>query len=770
MEAANLDKNHPSAAMAPGELVLLNGRHVGARRLLGTPTTFIGRSGDCDIRLNVDGVDPIHCLVAVVADGVRLHDLNSIHGTSLNGAAVVNAMLHHGDLVNVGPFQFRVELNAAPSSSAKKDEKSVEDHREAVRIQAAAIAAQQAALDEEETRLAQRRNDLHQQEEQLSARLAEKQREVQLWSDYAKAERDALREEKINQEKLHAKLEEDLLNAKQELAKEQQDLTLERQRIKNVYNRLRLRWQRQGSGEREKFHEEVLKLQANAKALDQRQAALLAEEASLKQATLQWGAQRELYARQLQDDRTALKEAQERWRRRRSQEILVLKGLKRQTEETQIALKRARHLLIEEKWAWDKQLESLQQELHGLNNRIIHQRARVQAQGEEIARFDALLRERQMKDSRSPKDAPETAAGPADQKRPESTQVAILPQETGSAPQTPEAPANDGQRRFDGLEHLNGELADQRLHLIEQFGRLAEFQDTWQRLRDQAAVEVETLAQRLLVQGQSLEERERQTAAVETVLQQRQQEMDAVRQEIQLCRAHLKTRMQMVEKDYQEQVLAVRQKETLLHEQLAELEQLRLRWNQRRQEMIDQLRSKRASLDEQQKETQKRRVALFEKTQQIEEEKRIFAEKAIALEQYRQEILLRAKDPAAKRRIERLRRRWLTLNSTLIRTAKAEREATKNDLLQLETQRAEMMKSLNQLTQDESASAKRKTLLEEGEAVLKARRAQLEQEFSKLQRQSERSQEKTLRLQDDIDTLATVVYEEADGPRIEKAA
>src|SRR5207244_3424321 len=100
-------------------------------------------------------------------------------------------------------------------------------------------------------------------------------------------------------------------------------------------------------------------------------------------------------------------------------------------------------------------------------------------------------------------------------------------------------------------------------------------------------------------------------------------------------------------------------------------------------------------------------------------------------EQYRQEVFLRAKDPTAQRRVERLRRRWLTLNAVLIRNAKAEREATRKDLQTLESQRFDLAKSLDQATQTDAALAERQAAIEEQEAVLKTRHALLEDELSK---------------------------------------
>jgi len=66
----------------------------------------------------VDGIDPLHCVLAFGLDGVQLRDLNSVHGTYVNGERVENVTLRDGDLLKVGPFQFRVELTAAPCRRA----------------------------------------------------------------------------------------------------------------------------------------------------------------------------------------------------------------------------------------------------------------------------------------------------------------------------------------------------------------------------------------------------------------------------------------------------------------------------------------------------------------------------------------------------------------------------------------------------------------------------------------------------------------------------
>jgi pSer/pThr/pTyr-binding forkhead associated (FHA) protein len=742
MEAANPhNSQRPAATSGPGELILQNGRQAGARRALGVPTTFLGRQDGCDIRLNVDGVAPMHCVLVASPDGLHVRDLNSAHGTCVNGERVESAWLRHGDVLNVGPFQFRVELTPASATPAAPMAEPSEHTREALRIQAAAVAAQQIALEEEEARLELRRQNLEHQEEQLAAHLAEKQRHVQIWTQYTASERDALHKEKLEHEKQRALQTQELLKAQQEVSDGQQKNLRERQRIDTVYQRLRTRWRRHGEAERQRHHRQTLKLQAESQTLQERQATLTAQEAAHAQDVLCLNTERELFTRQMRDEHDRLNDQQQTWRRRRSQEHAALKAKELSVAEAQANLQKAGTLLAREKANWDQQHDALQKELHGLNNRIVHQRMRIQQQEEELARLDDAVRER-----RSQADEPE----------PIECEVEELADD-------PAADAPAGQHRMAELDRLAGELVDQRVHLIEQYARLGQIQDAWQRQRDQAAAELDCLAQRLAAEEDALSQRDRQTILIEDSLRERQEEINAARQDLQVWRAQWKSHEATFTHEHQTQMAALRQKETLLQEQLADLVALRQRWNQRRQQEIEQQRTTRTLLEQQQRDTHQLRAELFDKTQQLESEKRVLAEKALALEQYRQEVFFRANDPASQRRVERLRRRWLTLNATVIRTAKIEREAVQKALLALEALRAEMQEQTNQRMVADTSLAEKQAALDEREAILKARQLHLEHELKCLeQRAPER------RTREQVEILAQMMYEN-DTP-IEKAA
>ena len=92
----------------PAELVIQNGRLKGTSRPLSQSLTLIGRSADCDLRLNVDGIHPLHCLLAQTPDGLMLRDLSGDGTVLVNGESVPVGSLQNGDVLAVGPFQFVV--------------------------------------------------------------------------------------------------------------------------------------------------------------------------------------------------------------------------------------------------------------------------------------------------------------------------------------------------------------------------------------------------------------------------------------------------------------------------------------------------------------------------------------------------------------------------------------------------------------------------------------------------------------------------------------
>src|SRR5204863_4675650 len=155
---------------------------------------------------------------------------------------------------------------------------------------------------------------------------------------------------------------------------------------------------------------------------------------------------------------------------------------------------------------------------------------------------------------------------------------------------------------------------------------------------------------------------------------------------------------------------------------LGALVDLRQRWATRRQQELVKLREERLGLDATRKALGRQRLALADQTAILERDKRIVAEKSLALERHRQELLAKA-SPAAQRRLERLRRRWIALNAAAIRAAARERESFKAILLALEERLDELHQRAEAVAQAEADLAQRQTSWEHKQTLVAARQS-----------------------------------------------
>ena len=66
----------------------------------------IGRKHGNDIQLNDLTVSGRHSLITVAGQNTYVDDLGSTNGTLLNGARIAKSLLKHGDIIQVGNYQF----------------------------------------------------------------------------------------------------------------------------------------------------------------------------------------------------------------------------------------------------------------------------------------------------------------------------------------------------------------------------------------------------------------------------------------------------------------------------------------------------------------------------------------------------------------------------------------------------------------------------------------------------------------------------------------
>ncbi len=117
------------------QLTILTGARKGERLALEQPVIRLGRSEDCDVRL--DGEHDLtvsgHHAEIILEGGVHLLiDTGSTNGTSLNGRPVVKRQLHPADLLRLGG-QHGVELRVDALGEAPRGRLATPDPRYATR-------------------------------------------------------------------------------------------------------------------------------------------------------------------------------------------------------------------------------------------------------------------------------------------------------------------------------------------------------------------------------------------------------------------------------------------------------------------------------------------------------------------------------------------------------------------------------------------------------------------------------------------------------------
>lgn len=98
-------------------------RHLGDVRLAGDRLT-IGRSIDCDVRLEDDDVAQLHAVLERRPDGWRLTDQEQIRGLRVNGRKVGEALLVPGDVIDIRPFSMNV-LDDRPVGRSESSDRSI---------------------------------------------------------------------------------------------------------------------------------------------------------------------------------------------------------------------------------------------------------------------------------------------------------------------------------------------------------------------------------------------------------------------------------------------------------------------------------------------------------------------------------------------------------------------------------------------------------------------------------------------------------------------
>jgi hypothetical protein len=728
--AANLPPS-PAAPGSPGELVVQNGRLSGARRALAVPLTLIGQAVGCDVRLSVEGVNALHCAILADPGGPVLRDLGSASGTRVNGEPVVTRQLCHGDVIEVGPFQFAVELAAPAPAVGLPYPAALEAERDALRVQAAAVVAQQAALAEEEARLQQRSTALQRQEEQLAGHLEERRLKLLGWREQLRQERSAFQEEcaRARREREERLAEE--ARARQEADEAVRAARQERQRLLELRRRLKRRWHRQWHARESGLKRREAKLAADREQLAREAAQLGQERGELRQAQLRQNGEAELGRRQLREEWQELGLAQQQWEEALNQEQAERAVRERALEEREAAVVEAEQALAERRSEAEQALAALGLEAEGLETRVRNQRAQL-----------AEL-ERQQASAQPP--APVPLAPPA--------ALAVVVRDEPAWPAA--------------VRRLAGDLADQRAHLAEQWRLLLEVQARWEQERAEALAEV-------LAGTGRLEQREEQAEARGRVLEVREQELSQRQEALVRQRSALEGRQARLaareagwettcsallgEVEGQEQQVALRARQ---------LEETQQRRDRRRQEELAELQTLRSSCESLRHNYAELWQECQRQCEELAREGRTLSGRALALERYRVELLARSPNSArAERRVERLRRKDAARLEAEAREVEAGRRVLREESRRLDQRARRLAEQEEELTAAQEALAREVAEWEAKQAAGEQEELRRQQELRRLRAQQALDQGQLAALHDELERVARLLIEEAEGPAL----
>ncbi len=321
------------------------------------------------------------------------------------------------------------------------------------------------------------------------------------------------------------------------------------------------------------------------------------------------------------------------------------------------------------------------------------------------------------------------------------------------------------------LARLAGDLADQRRHLLEQWQCLLQLHEEWEPQRSAIIAQFETAARELVLVEQRLAEREQALMTGEAELLSRQKTLCDVRCSLEAWQARLTARETFLDNERVMLLADVRAREEMAESQGRRLEEIRQRRARRRSQEIEELDAARS-----QHEQMRRDYALLwqecqERRTELVREQRELSAKALALEQFRQELLGRTADtPGADKRLERLRRRNLARIRAEERDLQRERAALRGETKRLDLRDARLIELEEKLLAQHEDWMKQVADWEDRQAAARALEQHRQQELRHWQLLHERDERQLIELRQEIERIAGMLLEESESAKPPLAA
>jgi hypothetical protein len=647
-------------------------------------------------------------------------------------------------------------------------EADLEAQRDALRVQTAAVAAQQAALVEQEARLLLQQTTLTKQQEQLAAHLEDKRSRLEHLAEQVQTARMTFKGEQEEQLAICARQREELACGQAELEENRKKLDADRKRVTGLRRQLQQRFQRRWLAEQQKIRGSELEIAAEGKRLEQETAKLRQDREALAKARLSFNGEAELGKRQLQAQRQELQREQKQWKEQRAQQEAELAGRIRTARQRENALLDAERALGDDKHQWEHKRKLAEQEVYGLESRINNQRRKLLEQQHEISRSSKSQEaggRSQESGIKSQKSGASSSLTP--DSCPLTPDACPLTADGGarSSPSDIQAAEQESQRRAAQLDLLAGQLADQRLLLLEHWQRLVETQVQWHQERQAAADLLAALAVSLPHQERVLVQREHGLDKTEENLRQRQRELSQLRQHLEAWAARVRLRETTWESERDRLLVDIRNREKSADCLRTALVQLRQRWTKRRKHELELLKTQRLTIEKLRQEYATLRQDCWKRCLSLDEQLREASEKNLALVEYRQLFVLRCQDVAGvENKLDRLRKRWVQQNSQLVESTTDHFQRLEAEAAHLEKRGRELLKVSEDLSVREAKLAQQQAAWEEKVAISEPQEDKLRKQLQSVQAQRQRTEQQVAELQAEIERMARVLLDEVEEP------
>jgi hypothetical protein len=320
------------------------------------------------------------------------------------------------------------------------------------------------------------------------------------------------------------------------------------------------------------------------------------------------------------------------------------------------------------------------------------------------------------------------------------------------------------QGRFETLEKLTGELADQRLCITEQCARLVQAQQRWQQERDAAVAELERHGQRLHERERALAPREQALEVEESRLRHQKDEAARLRRHLEGWQTRLAAQAAGWEGERGRLLADLQAREELVERQLAALADLRQHWEAGQQQQTELLQRELAACEALRHEYTALQEDYCRRLQVVDQQQREAAQGLLSLEQYRQETVDKAADSAAaERRLDRLRRRWAAHLARSEQMLSRVRGDLESEAARQEVRLHSVERQAKALAERRAELARLQAAWEERQMLTESTQGKLRLRVLSLQQQRDRYEQQLQALRDEVERLARLLMEEEGG-------